>query len=112
MQHEHQLAPHDNVPTRPGATDPVCGMDVDRETALTLDHDGTAYHFCSQRCRDRFRQDPSAYVQAVGAPSGIPATSPVRGEVAGGLPDASEIRRPGPGSCPICGWPWNRSRYR
>ena len=59
MQHEHQLAPHDNVPTRPGATDPVCGMDVDRETALTLDHDGTAYHFCSQRCRDRFQQDLS-----------------------------------------------------
>ena len=105
MQHEHQLAPHDNVPTRPGATDPVCGMDVDRETALTLDHDGTAYHFCSQRCRDRFRQDPSAYVQAVGAPSGIPAaTSPVQGEVAEWTcPMHPEIRRPGPGSCPICG---------
>jgi len=105
MQHEHQLAPHDNVPTRPGATDPVCGMDVDRETALTLDHDGTAYHFCSQRCRDRFQQDPSAYVQAVGAPSGIPAaTSPVRGEVAEWTcPMHPEIRRPGPGSCPICG---------
>ena len=105
MQHEHQLAPHDNVPTRPGATDPVCGMDVDRETALTLDHDGTAYHFCSQRCRDRFQQDPSAYVQAVGAPSGIPAaTSPVQGEVAEWTcPMHPEIRRPGPGSCPICG---------
>ena len=105
MQHEHQLAPHDNVPTRPGATDPVCGMDVDRETALTLDHDGTAYHFCSQRCRDRFQQDPSAYVQAVGGPGGIPpATSPVRGEVAEWTcPMHPEIRRPGPGSCPICG---------
>ena len=105
MQHEHQLAPHDNVPTRPGATDPVCGMDVDRETALTLEHDGTAYHFCSQRCRDRFQQDPSAYVQAVGGPGGIPpATSPVRGEVAEWTcPMHPEIRRPGPGSCPICG---------
>ena len=105
MQHEHQLVPHDNVPTRPGATDPVCGMDVDRESALTLEHDGTAYHFCSQRCRDRFQQDPSAYVQAVGAPSGIPAaTSPVQGEVAEWTcPMHPEIRRPGPGSCPICG---------
>jgi heavy metal translocating P-type ATPase len=105
MQHEHQLAPHDNVPTRPGATDPVCGMDVDRESALTLEHDGTAYHFCSQRCRDRFQQDPSAYVQAVGGPGGIPpATSPVRGEVAEWTcPMHPEIRRPGPGSCPICG---------
>ncbi|WP_395652992.1 heavy metal translocating P-type ATPase [Phycicoccus elongatus] len=105
MQHEHQLAPHDNVPTRPGATDPVCGMDVDRESVLTLEHDGTAYHFCSQRCRDRFQQDPSAYVQAVGGPGGIPAaTSPVQGEVAEWTcPMHPEIRRPGPGSCPICG---------
>ncbi|CCH69237.1 putative cation-transporting P-type ATPase [Phycicoccus elongatus Lp2] len=105
MQHEHHLAPHDNVPTRPGATDPVCGMDVDRESVLTLEHDGTAYHFCSQRCRDRFQQDPSAYVQAVGAPSGIPpATSPVQGEVAEWTcPMHPEIRRLGPGSCPICG---------
>ena len=105
MQHEHQLVPHDNVPTRPGATDPVCGMDVDRESVLTLEHDGTAYHFCSQRCRDRFQQDPSAYVQAVGGPGGIPpATSPVRGEVAEWTcPMHPEIRRPGPGSCPICG---------
>jgi len=105
MQHEHQLAPHDNVPTRPGATDPVCGMDVDRESVLTLEHDGTAYHFCSQRCRDRFQQDPSAYAQAVGGPGGIPpATSPVRGEVAEWTcPMHPEIRRPGPGSCPICG---------
>ena len=105
MQHEHQLAPHDNVPTRPGATDPVCGMDVDRESVLTLEHDGTAYHFCSQRCRDRFQQDPSAYAQAVGGPGGIPpATSPVRGEVAEWTcPMHPEIRRLGPGSCPICG---------
>ena len=105
MQHEHQLAPHDNVPTRPGATDPVCGMDVDRESVLTLEHDGTSYHFCSQRCRDRFQQDPSAYAQAVGGPGGIPsATSPVRGEVAEWTcPMHPEIRRPGPGSCPICG---------
>ena len=80
-------------------------MDVDRESALTLEHDGTAYHFCSQRCRDRFQQDPSAYVQAVGGPGGIPpATSPVRGEVAEWTcPMHPEIRRPGPGSCPICG---------
>ena len=80
-------------------------MDVDRESVLTLEHDGTAYHFCSQRCRDRFQQDPSAYAQAVGGPGGIPpATSPVRGEVAEWTcPMHPEIRRPGPGSCPICG---------
>ncbi len=105
MQIEHEHDPHDNVPTRPVATDPVCGMDVDPETALTLEREGTAYHFCSERCRDRFQQDPSAYVQAVGAPGGSPAaTSPVQGEVAEWTcPMHPEVRRPGPGSCPICG---------
>ena len=64
MQHEHQLAPHDNVPTRPGATDPVCGMDVDRESVLTLEHDGTAK---SHRGVDGHRRDVGNAANAVGA---------------------------------------------
>jgi P-type Cu+ transporter len=45
----------------PGATDPVCGMKVDRAKALRLEHaDGTQY-FCSERCRDAFVGDPGRY---------------------------------------------------
>jgi len=39
---------------RRGVTDPVCGMRVDRAKALTAQHDGRTYYFCSQHCRDRF----------------------------------------------------------
>jgi uncharacterized membrane protein YraQ (UPF0718 family)/YHS domain-containing protein len=39
---------------RRGATDPVCGMKVDRAKALTLDRDGRTWHFCSDHCRSRF----------------------------------------------------------
>jgi uncharacterized membrane protein YraQ (UPF0718 family)/YHS domain-containing protein len=39
---------------RRGAKDPVCGMTVDRSSALTLRHDGRTYYFCGQGCRDRF----------------------------------------------------------
>lgn len=111
MQHEHQLAPHDNVPTRPGATDPVCGMDVDRESVLTLEHDGTAYHFCSQRCRDRFQQDPSAYAQAVGGPGGIPPRPRQCGVRSRSGPARCIPRSadPAPGRARSVGWPWNRS---
>jgi uncharacterized protein len=36
---------------RRGATDPVCGMTVDRAKAVTLEDDGHTVHFCSEHCR-------------------------------------------------------------
>jgi uncharacterized membrane protein YraQ (UPF0718 family)/YHS domain-containing protein len=44
---------------RRGATDPVCGMSVDRSTALTLTTNGTTHHFCSEHCREAFRAAPA-----------------------------------------------------
>ena len=42
------------VTRRRGETDPVCGMTVDREKAVTVSHDGHTYFFCSDHCRDQF----------------------------------------------------------
>jgi YHS domain-containing protein len=39
---------------RRGATDPVCGMTVDRAKAVTAQVDGRTVFFCSQGCRDAF----------------------------------------------------------
>ena len=39
---------------RRGATDPVCGMTVDRATAVTATVDGHTHYFCSEGCRDAF----------------------------------------------------------
>jgi uncharacterized protein len=44
---------------RRGARDPVCGMSVDRSTALTLTANGTTHHFCSEHCRETFRAAPA-----------------------------------------------------
>ncbi len=52
---------------RRGATDPVCGMKVDRDKAFTLQYAGKTYYFCSEDCRDQFSADPAAY--AGGRPS-------------------------------------------
>ena len=46
---------------RRGATDPVCGMTVDRSKALTLEHAGRTVYFCSEHCRARFEQDPESF---------------------------------------------------
>jgi len=41
---------------RRGATDPVCGMTVDKGRALRAEHDGHTHFFCSEGCRSRFAQ--------------------------------------------------------
>jgi P-type Cu+ transporter len=103
-------------------TDPVCGMSLAIEGPIRAEHQGRAYVFCSGRCRDRYLADPHRYTSAAASgevtaahnPAGHnPATSE---ETAGGVtlaevgevveytcPMHPQIRRPGPGSCPICG---------
>ena len=45
------------------ATDPVCGMRIDREEAAdTAEYVGTTYYFCSQPCHDAFVANPSEYL--------------------------------------------------
>ena len=42
--------------------DPVCGMTVTIDSPNKLEHDGTAYYFCSARCQSKFAADPLAYI--------------------------------------------------
>jgi cation transport ATPase len=81
------------------ALDPVCGMTVDpAATQHHADHDGKTWHFCSAGCRAKFVADPARYLAradrtAPDEPAGAIWTCPMH----------PEIRRPGPGACPICG---------
>ena len=36
------------------AIDPICGMKVDEKTALSAEHEGKTYYFCSPGCRNKF----------------------------------------------------------
>jgi uncharacterized protein len=53
---------------RRGATDPVCGMKVDRAKALNASFDGRTYYFCSESCRNSFEADPERYARKTHAP--------------------------------------------
>jgi YHS domain-containing protein len=48
------------------ATDPVCGMTVDKQHAstvgLTAEHEGTAYYFCGRGCKLDFQEAPGKYL--------------------------------------------------
>ena len=55
------------------ATDPVCGMTVDVESArasgLTAQHDSDIYYFCGRGCKLEFEEDPDRYLDPGYRPS-------------------------------------------
>lgn len=79
--------------------DPVCGMDVDpAKTQHHATHGGTEYHFCSGGCRTKFVADPERYLSEHPRPEPVAAPGAMWT-----CPMHPEIRRDGPGTCPICG---------
>jgi len=81
-------------------TDPVCGMQVDPlKTAHHAQHDGSDYHFCSARCRERFIAEPMKFL----APSGAAPPVAIQPGMIYTCPMHPQIRQPKPGACPICG---------
>lgn len=81
------------------AVDPVCGMTVDPgTTAHHATHDGAHYHFCSAGCLAKFTVDPAKYLGAGSRPEPVAAPGTMWT-----CPMHPEIRREGPGTCPICG---------
>ncbi|HEX5726783.1 MAG TPA: YHS domain-containing protein [Longimicrobiaceae bacterium] len=50
--------------------DPVCGMEIDAETAAArIDHGSHVHYFCSTACRDAFVADPARYHDTHPAPA-------------------------------------------
>ena len=95
---------HTHTDARPPAAgeaiDPVCGMTVKLDAGKpSADHRGETYHFCSQKCRERFVADPYFYLSGnkarrrAGKPKSNLYTCPMD----------PEIIQEGPGTCPICG---------
>src|SRR5581483_10107974 len=96
--HEHAVTR--STPGAPAVRDPVCGMSVDPSKAKhRLDHDGQTLFFCCQGCLEKFRADPQKYLTKTAAPA-VAAAKP--GQI-WTCPMHPQIRRDGPGSCPICG---------
>ena len=100
-----QSAPADlkiaaTVPVDGAVKDPVCGMTVTLGKGKpSLTYRGDDYHFCSQKCHDRFEADPYFYLSGnkakkkQSAPKNTLYTCPMD----------PEIVQEGPGTCPICG---------
>ncbi len=49
------------------AKDPVCGMEVDEETATNKsEYEGTTYYFCCPGCKSSFDKEPEKYLSGAG----------------------------------------------
>jgi len=50
---------------RETATDPVCGMNVDKKNPPggSVEYKGEKYFFCYPGCREKFESDPELYLK-------------------------------------------------
>ncbi len=110
------------------ATDPVCGMNVARESARgKWEHRGVTYYFCCKGCLEKFQSDPEKYLNKqplkpgsgglvqMGVSAKMMRITPAAALTAGPAaplgaanrqyicPMDPEIHSDKPGACPKCG---------
>lgn len=86
----------DETSPKPMLRDPVCGMEVSADSRYHLEQKGGRLVFCSDRCLEKFREEPAAYAGPKPEDRRALAKS-------FHCPMHPEIRQAGPGRCPKCG---------
>ena len=85
-------------------TDPVCGMNVSKDSVHSHKHEGEIYYFCSEGCRNKFSMQPDKYLNPVQSSSGSCSDSSCSlDSQIYTCPMHPEIEQPGHGACPKCG---------
>jgi Cu+-exporting ATPase len=85
------------------ARDPVCGMEVDEQSAAGKhDYAGRVYFFCHPHCLETFKQDPAKFL-APEFPRHEEYLKDTPPDAAYTCPMDPEVRQPKAGACPKCG---------
>lgn len=77
--------------------DPVCGMNVDADEAVTAERDGETLYFCCEHCRDKFLGNEA---QAAGSPA---SAKSAKSGAEYYCPMCEGVESNEPGECPKCG---------
>ncbi|MFZ6656704.1 heavy metal translocating P-type ATPase [Undibacterium sp. TJN19] len=80
--------------------DPVCGMQVNAQSKHQCIHENKTYYFCCASCLEKFRKEPSAWLDPVKRQA---ANAAVPEDAIFTCPMHLEIEQVGPGTCPLCG---------
>ena len=82
-----------------GLIDPVCGMSVAADAGKPVfDYKGQQYHFCCDRCQERFAEDPWFFLNDGPARSGAQQSDALFT-----CPMDPEVVQEGAGTCGVCG---------
>jgi Cu+-exporting ATPase len=105
--HHDEQTPHsDEEMENSTLKDPVCGMDVGRDSPHYTDHGKEKIYFCSEHCLKKFEENPSKYLTKQEKPAhskGQKAHTPQNEANIYTCPMHPEVKQTGPGSCPKCG---------
>ncbi|HEX9143071.1 MAG TPA: heavy metal translocating P-type ATPase, partial [Candidatus Binatia bacterium] len=84
--------------------DPVCGMDVEPDTAAgTYEYKGQTFYFCCEPCLEKFKADPEQFLRPAAHEHRHAPESLAAGAGVYVCPMDPEVREPKPGACPKCG---------
>jgi len=81
--------------------DPICGMDVDEQTAIRAQKDGQTYYFCSDHCKVKFLNKETKQTVKHSADKVPPPFSAEKTLYV--CPMHPEVEQDHPGDCPKCG---------
>jgi len=99
--HSHAGHGHGDIPEgSPTTTDPVCGMQVPLNAGKPSEtYMGQEFHFCSDKCHDKFGIDPYFYASG----NNKKKKAEVESHTLYSCPMHPEVVQEGPGTCPKCG---------
>jgi len=83
------------------AIDPICGMDVQEETAIKQEVGGQAFYFCSEYCKNKFLKQ--GQIEKKDQKKITSSKSEGSAKTIYTCPMHPEIRQDHPGDCPKCG---------
>jgi len=83
------------------AIDPICGMDVQEETAIKQEVGGQAFYFCSEYCKNKFLKQ--GQIEKKDQKKISASKSEGSAKTIYPCPMHPEIRQDHPGDCPKCG---------
>lgn len=83
-------------------TDPICGMEVEKDSPLSTVRDGRTYYFCSTHCRERFLQRHEA-TPDTNKTDASQHRHPKQADPEYVCPMCEGVAHDEPGECPKCG---------